>query len=173
MFSYESFTRAVRSKQYFENVFGSPCPSRKRKHEKYETECQVVGMVLTRKGFALKQSFDRSPYSQDLYNVPRIFDDNLDKFFSMRVKGFETSSIRMKTVSFTVAEEEIKQRIELKTKEELITMIGEIAANLSDVEYIVSSCTKSKTKQFLINMYHELLEEQRQEGLNLSIEQED
>ena len=63
-------------------------------------------MVLTRKGFALKQSLDRSPYSQDLYNVPRIFDDNLDKFFSMRVKGFETSSIRMKTVSFTVAEDE-------------------------------------------------------------------
>ena len=40
----ESFKRAVRYKQYVEDVYGSKEPVRNRGFEKFETESQVVGL---------------------------------------------------------------------------------------------------------------------------------
>ena len=95
----DSFTRAVRSKQYFEEVFGTNIPDRKRKHEKYQTEVQVVGVVLIRMGFALATPLEKSPYSRDIHDVHLIHGKNLDTFFIKRMKGYETSSLKLKTDS--------------------------------------------------------------------------
>ena len=160
----------MRSKQYFEEVFGTNIPDRKRKHEKYQTEVQVVGVVLIRMGFALVKPVEKSPYSRDIHDVHIIHGKNLDTFFFNRMKGFETSSLKLKTVSFTVEEEHTKNSIESKTKEEIISIIRETASEMRNGEDIISMCSKSKTKQFLLNKYYEVMEDRRQESLNLSVE---
>ena len=173
LLSHDSFTQAVRSKQYFESVFGTLEPNRKRKHNKYETEWQVAGMILMRNGYAHSQPLSENPYSTDLQNIPSIFRSNLEQFFCKRVKGYETSALKLKIVSFTMEEEEEKEKIELKTKEEIITMIAEVAAKLrNDEETVTAHCTKSKSKQFLINKYYEVLDELKQESLNLNVEED-
>ena len=145
-------------------------PVRKRKHEKYQTEVQVVGVVLIRMGFALATPLEKSPYSRDLHDVHLIHGKNLDTFFIKRVNGYETSSLKLKTVCFTVEEEQTKNSIESKTKEEIISIIRETASGMRNCDDIFSICSKSQTKQFLLNKYYEVMEDKRQESLNLSVE---
>jgi hypothetical protein len=140
----ETFKRAVRSKQYFENMYGCKSPNRKRGFDKYETESQVVGLVLIRKGFTNPKFTNTSPYSTDLLEIPEIFKRNLDTSFTKRVKGFETSSLKLNQVHFTIREKVESQAIEKKTKQEIIDMILNLVSDMDeeDEESIKAMCSK-------------------------------
>ena len=165
----ESFKRAVRYKQYFEDIYGCKEPNRNRGFDKYQTESQIVGLVLMKKGFADPKANVANPFSSDLFNIPKIFEQNLAKYFSNRINGVETSSLKLSRVHFTVSDKLESQSIEKKTKQEIIDLIFIITDNMKDEEKvnIRTQCTKSKNKQFLINRYQELLDAQTQNALNM------
>ena len=60
-----SFQRAVRSKQYCEDVYGIREPTRCKSYDKFETECQVVGLILMKNAFAGSTLTVENRYSND------------------------------------------------------------------------------------------------------------
>ena len=127
-----------------------------------------------RKGFAdAKLPYD-SPFSSDLLKISEIFEQNLEIYFKKRVKGVETSNLKLARVHFTVIQKEKSEAIEQKTKKEIIDLIVTLTTGLKEDEKsdILSTCTKSRNKQFLINAYQELLEGQSNEALNMIEEDE-
>ena len=66
-----------------EDVFGSSSLRRNRKYDKYETETQIVGLVLIKHGFSQPLSLNGKLYSTDLQNFQKIVNENLD--FSSQV----------------------------------------------------------------------------------------
>ena len=165
----ETFTRAVRLKQYFEDLNGCKAPERKRGYDKYEIESQVVGLVLMRKGFTNPQFTGESPYSNDVLEIPDIFQRNLKTYFTKRVEGFETSGLKMTHLHFTKGDKVESQKIEKKTKQEIIEMITDLVSDMEeeDQETVKRLCSKSRNKQFLINQYQELLDQKSQASLNI------
>ena len=113
-------------------------------------------------------------YSTDLLEIHQIFAENLKTYFMKRISGIETSSLKLKKVNFTNTEKERSQSIEMKTKEEIILIILEIldSSEMDDKEKesIKSSVKKSKPKQFLVNMFNELMEDRLHENLELSLD---
>ena len=166
----ESFKRAVRCKQYFEDVYGCKSPRRNRGFDKYETESQVVGLVLKRNGFVDPESFKANPYSTDLLEIPEIFKRNLDIYLKKRVQGFETTSLKLTRVHFTITDKVKSEAIEQKTKQEIIDMISNLVNGMEveEMESVKQLCSKSKTKQFLINTYQELLDGKLHEALDMN-----
>lgn len=155
-----------------EDVFGSSSLRRNRKYDKYETETQIVGLVLIKHGFSQPLSLNGKLYSTDLQNFQKIVNENLDVFFSGRVKGTETSNIKIQTISISIEDEERKNNINSKTKSEIISMIHDVAVRCGeiDIDHITNSCNKSRNKQFLIDMYMDLLETERNHNLGIEIE---
>ena len=168
----ETFNRAVRLKQYFEDLNGCKAPERKRGYDKYEIESQVVGLVLMRNGFTNPQFTRESPYSNDLLEIPEIFQKNLKTYFTKRVEGFETSGLKMTHLHFTKSDKVESQKIEKKTKQEILEMIIDLVSDMEDEdqETVKGLCSKSRNKQFLINQYQELLDHKSQAALNISNE---
>ena len=174
LFNYSSFQRAVRAKQVSEDTYGVQSPRRNRGFDKYETEAQVVGTFLVKNGFTTSEPTDLGKYSTDLLEIHQIYEENLFKYFSKRVKGVETTSLKLKKVNFTQVEKEKSDSIEMKTKEELRRIVFEFldASDLAEeeIEDIKASVTKSKPKQFLVNMYNELMLDHHQESLGLGLD---
>ena len=169
----ETFQRAVRLKQYFEDMNGCKSPVRKRKYEKFETESQVVGLVLLRNGFINPHFSGVNPYSADLLEIPELFQKNLKIYFNKRIMGVETSSLKLTKVHFTKAEKEESELIENKTKREIIELISNLISGKTEEEKenIEKMCTMSKNKQYLINKYQELSDNQSEEALNLFVDE--
>ena len=155
-----------------EDLFGCMPPRRNRHYEKYETEIQIVGMVLIKNGFAHSRSSSSHIYSSDLQRVQEIFSNNLEIFFSKRVNGSETCSLKLDTVSVSKEDEDRKNDINIKTKAEILTMIRDIAARCDDldVDSVVASCSKNQCKQFLIDTLLELVEHEKNIALGVTIE---
>ena len=90
------------------------------------------------------------------------------------MKGLETTSLKLKKVNFTQVEKEKSDSIEMKTKEEIRRIVFEFldASDLAEeeIEDIKASVTKSKPKQFLVNMYNELMLDHHQESLGLGLD---
>lgn len=164
----------MRAKQINEDTYGVQSPRRNRGFDKYETEIHLAGTVLVKKGFTTTDPIGMGQYSTDLLEIHQIFAENLKTYFMKRISGIETSSLKLKKVNFTNTEKERSQSIEMKTKEEIILIILEIldSSEMDDKEKesIKSSVKKSKPKQFLVNMFNELMEDRLHENLELSLD---
>ena len=90
-------------------------------------------------------------------------------FFSNRMKGVETASLKLKKVHFTIEDERKSNIIENKTKQEILNVIRTILKNFDQEEQqdILNDCTKAKSKQYILNVYHEVLDRHSQEKLQL------
>ena len=79
--------------------------------------------------------------------------------------------MKLNSVYFTIADKVKSQSIEQKTKHEIIEMILDLATKFEyeEFESIKAVCSMSKTKQFLINSYQELLDSQLHEKLDMNI----
>ena len=75
----------------------------------------------------------------------------------------------MTHLHFTKSDKVESQKIEKKTKQEIIEMITDIVSDMEeeDQETVKRLCSKSRNKQFLINQYQELLDQKSQASLNI------
>ena len=171
LFNFSSFQRAVRAKQDSEDTYGVNSPKRNRGFDKYETEIQIVGTILIKNGFTTSEAVGLGQYSTDLFEIHKIYEENLDKYFKKRIHGVATTSMRLKKVNFTLSEKEKSESIESQTKEEIVKTIISMAVSsnldVDEIESIKAEVIKSKPKEFLINIYYELAESQLQEKLGL------
>ena len=123
------------------------------------------------KKFHYPEAFGVNPYSEDLFRIPEIFDKNLTALFTHRVTGFETTTLRLIKFHFTKAEKVKSEEIEAKTKKEIIEMIFDLVnASSVDEEYMENLkdlVKESRKKQFLIDVYHEVLDDQLQTELEI------
>ena len=174
MFDFDSFGRAVRMKQNIENYQGCKSPQRNRPYEKYDTEVQACATVMMKNEFTAVELCGTNPYSEDLLKIHEIFDSNQEKYFTKRVEGFETSSLKLTKLYFTEAEKVSSQQIENQTKKEIVEMILNLAHSSSmseiDVDNLKDLAKISHKKQYLINLYEELIEEQMQADLGIDLD---
>ena len=150
-------------KQNIENYKGCPSPTRDRPHDKYSIEVQVCGSILMKNKFTSTQAFGHNPFSEDILKIDEIFNNNLTKMFQHRIQGFEMSSVRLTKFHFTKADKQKSEEIEAKTKREIIEMIIDLAKAASvEEEYmdnVMALAKETKKKQFLIDLYNEVLED--------------
>ena len=87
--------------------------------------------------------------------------------------GVETSSLKLTKVHFTKTEKEESELIENKTKREILELISNLISGKTEEEKenIEKMCTMSKNKQYLINKYQELSDNQSEEALNLFVDE--
>ena len=174
LFNFSSFQRSVRAKQVSEDTYGVHSPMRKRGYDKYETEVQIAGTVLIKKGFTISEQTDLEHFSTELFKIHQIYEENLEKYFKLRVKGVQTTSLKIKKVNFTLVEQKRSESIEALTKDEIIQTVIKLletsALDGDEINDIKAATTRSKSKQFLINIYNEIIEDQIQEGLGLTVE---
>ena len=169
LFDFDSFKRAVRMKQNVENFQGSKSTKRDRPYEKYTIEVQVAGSIVMKNQFTTHEAFGLNPYCEDLLKIPEIFDQNLSKLFHHRATGFESSSLKLTEFHFTKADKLKSGEIEAKTKKEIIQLIFELGS-CEDHEYfenLKDLAKESKKKQFLIDLYHEVIDDQLQTELEI------
>ena len=169
LFDYDSFARAVRLKQNIEEFEGSKSPERGRPFEKYDTEVQLVGSIMIRNQFSTAEALENNPYHEDLLKIEEIFQKNLGTFFIHRVSGLETSSVKLDKFHFTKADKEQSEAIEKKTKKEIVKMIFELGkASWVDDEYLENLkevAKETQKKQFLIDIYNEIVNDHLQAQL--------
>jgi hypothetical protein len=173
MFDFDSFGRAARLKQNIEDHQGIKSPKRNRPYEKYEIEVQACAALLIKNQFTAVEFCGPNPYSEDLLNISEICDTNFKKYFTKRVNGHETSSIKLDKVYINKAGKKASQQIESKTKQEIIDLILSLENSLSedeDVKNLKDLVKITHSKEYLINLYDELAEEALQDQLELDLE---
>ena len=174
LFDFDSFGRAVRMKQNIEDHQGYKSPKRNRPYEKYETEVQACATVMMKNQFTASEFCGTNPYSEDLLKIHEVYDSNLDKFFTRRVEGYETSGLKLTKIYFTKSDKDKSLQIESRTKQEIIDIIFNLAQTSSmndeDLENLKDLAKITQKKQFLINLHEELVEEQLQAALGLDLE---
>ena len=166
LFDFNSFSRAVRMKQNVEEYQGCKSPERRRPYDRYEIEVQIAGTIMMKNQFTSETS-GINPYSEDLLRITEIYEKNLTTFFTHRVAGFETSSLKLEKFHFTKFDKEKSEEIENRTKKEIIEMIFSVVEESAwvDEEYIdrVKDLAKeSRKKQFLIELYQEIVDDKFQ-----------
>ena len=158
MFDINSFARAVRTKQHYEDNFEAEKTSNRRTHDKFTIESQIVGVVHIKNGFTSTAGSTSNPFSEDLFQVNSIYESNLELFFTKRIDGCETSGIKIRKFFFTTEEFEESLSLENKTKDEIIKCITDDAENSSLEPGLVNSIKHrlkpGLSKPALIEIYH-------------------
>ena len=136
--------------------------------------CTMCATVMMKNQFTASEFCGTNPYSEDLLKIHEVYDSNLDKFFTRRVEGYETSGLKLTKIYFTKSDKDKSQQIESQTKQEIIDMIFNLAQTSSmndeDLENLKGLAKITQKKQFLINLHEELVEEQLQTALGIDLE---
>ena len=117
-----------------------------------------------KKGFTSSSRAIENRYSSDLLKISDIFSQNLKVFFSNRIKVVETASLKLGKVQFTIKDERKSNIIENKTKQNFGCYWD---IDQEEQQNILNDCTKAKSKQYILNVYHEVLDRHSQDELQL------
>ena len=166
IFSYETFTSAVRRCQAYqesERMKGHCGPSFVSKRPKYTLEIQMMAAVVLDLNEDPGDSMDFGDLNEDVLRLRKIGRENYDSFFKLKIKGIKTGSIKLKPAFFNKNAAEEYEKIENKTKGEIREKI-KLLINALDFEdedektFYTVKCNKPTTKKDeLVNLFNDMM----------------